>query len=158
MFATVIALENPIRLDASVAAPGPHGFAVRDGLTRRLRPARPSHPAPTFGDDGQRPSSQARDGTVLVLIWGLAEAEYFCGGGLTRFLIIGSDLPVGLICRNARSRFDLPGKANQPGLVIPGCAVRRRPGIHNPRSWLWIPGSHQEVRPGMTWMGLRFRF
>src|SRR4051794_20886276 len=29
--------------------------------------------------------------------------------------------------------------------------LRRRPGIHNPRSWLWIPGSRlKEVRPGMT--------
>src|SRR5437868_228814 len=26
----------------------------------------------------------------------------------------------------------------------------RRPGIHNPQSWLWIPGSRQEARPGMT--------
>src|SRR5206468_7655006 len=26
----------------------------------------------------------------------------------------------------------------------------RRPGIHNPGSWLWIPGSRQEARPGMT--------
>ena len=25
--------------------------------------------------------------------------------------------------------------------VIPGCASWRRPGIHNPESWLWIPGS-----------------
>src|SRR5258707_547804 len=28
-----------------------------------------------------------------------------------------------------------------PPLVIPGCAFRRRPGIHNPSPWLWIPGS-----------------
>src|SRR4051794_19834351 len=33
--------------------------------------------------------------------------------------------------------------------VIPGCALGRRPGIHNPRSWLWIPGS-RFARPGMT--------
>src|SRR4051812_12994298 len=26
----------------------------------------------------------------------------------------------------------------------------RRPGIHNPQSWLWIPGSREDARPGMT--------
>src|SRR5689334_11033695 len=26
----------------------------------------------------------------------------------------------------------------------------RRPGIHNPQSWLWIPGSREVARPGMT--------
>jgi hypothetical protein len=26
-------------------------------------------------------------------------------------------------------------------LVIPGCAARRRPGIHNHSWWIWIPGS-----------------
>src|SRR5665213_2635869 len=33
--------------------------------------------------------------------------------------------------------------------VIPGCAPWRRPGIHTPDSWLWIPGS-RFARPGMT--------
>src|SRR4051794_17538225 len=28
--------------------------------------------------------------------------------------------------------------------------LRRRPGIHNSRSWLWIPGSFASLRPGMT--------
>src|SRR3954463_10712400 len=31
--------------------------------------------------------------------------------------------------------------------VIPGCASWRRPGIHNPRSWLWIPGSLASLAP-----------
>jgi hypothetical protein len=31
--------------------------------------------------------------------------------------------------------------------VIPGCASWRRPGIHNPKSWLWIPGSTLRVAP-----------
>ena len=31
-----------------------------------------------------------------------------------------------------------------------GCAARRRPGIHNHRSGVWIPGSRQAARPGMT--------
>src|SRR5947209_768469 len=34
--------------------------------------------------------------------------------------------------------------------VIPGCAVWRRPGIHNHDRRLWIPGSRQGARPGMT--------
>ncbi len=34
-------------------------------------------------------------------------------------------------------------------LVIPGCAARRRPGIHNHGLGLWIPGS-RSARPGMT--------
>src|SRR5258705_7653372 len=33
--------------------------------------------------------------------------------------------------------------------VIPGCAARRRPGIHNHGLGLWIPGS-RFARPGMT--------
>ena len=44
------------RLDARVAAPGPHDFAVRCGrfarrAKARLTPQRPSQPAPTFRDD-----------------------------------------------------------------------------------------------------------
>jgi len=39
-------------------------------------------------------------------------------------------------------------------LVIPGCAARRRPGIHNPSPWLWIPGS-RFARPGMTAAGAK---
>jgi hypothetical protein len=31
-------------LDASVGAPGPHGFAVRDNSVRHLLPSRPPHP------------------------------------------------------------------------------------------------------------------
>jgi len=33
--------------------------------------------------------------------------------------------------------------------VIPGCAARRRTGIHNHGLGLWIPGS-RFARPGMT--------
>src|SRR5947209_1885684 len=35
-------------------------------------------------------------------------------------------------------------------VVIPGRAPWREPGIHNPRSWLWIPGLRQTAHPGMT--------
>jgi hypothetical protein len=33
--------------------------------------------------------------------------------------------------------------------VIPGRA-KREPGIHKPRSGVWIPGLRQEAHPGMT--------
>ena len=39
------------------------------------------------------------------------------------------------------------------GMRPPG----RRPGIHNPRSWLWIPGSREDARPGMTMTNLYAR-
>jgi hypothetical protein len=41
---------------------------------------------------------------VLALICPAAKAEYFDFGGLTRFLKIRSDLPVGLICRSPNAR------------------------------------------------------
>ena len=50
-------------LDASIAAPGPHDFAVRvsvsSGASRR-RHQRPPQSHPNVGDDGQRPSSGTR--------------------------------------------------------------------------------------------------
>src|ERR1044072_3419328 len=33
---------------------------------------------------------------------------------------------------------------------MPGCASGRRPEIHTPQPWLWIPGSREDARPGMT--------
>jgi hypothetical protein len=48
------------KLDASIAAPGPHDFAVRGQRfvrrKKRRRRQRPPHPIPTCGGDGQRPS------------------------------------------------------------------------------------------------------
>ena len=50
------AQHRPAGIDATVAAPGPHDFAVRCGrfvrhACTRLTPQRPSQPAPTFRDD-----------------------------------------------------------------------------------------------------------
>jgi hypothetical protein len=36
------------KLDPSIGRSGPHAFAVRTGLARLAKPARPSHPASTF--------------------------------------------------------------------------------------------------------------
>ena len=53
----------PRKLDASVGAPGPHGFAVRQPVSFVVRHCpRPSHPAPTFVTIMIRPSGRARDG------------------------------------------------------------------------------------------------
>ena len=38
---------------------------------------------------------------------------------------------------------------NSLNVVIPGHA-QREPGIHNPESWLWIPGLRLAAHPGMT--------
>ena len=46
-------------LDASVGASGPHGFAVRDSITRLLMPQRPPHSAPNVRDDAYVPLTGA---------------------------------------------------------------------------------------------------
>ena len=38
-------------------------------------------------------------------------------------------------------------RVNNITIVIPGRASGRRPGIHNPQSWLWIWGSLPSVAP-----------
>src|SRR5437870_3704180 len=47
--------HGPAGIDATVAAPGPHDFAVRCGVLVQqqscLTPQRPSHPSPTYRDD-----------------------------------------------------------------------------------------------------------
>ena len=45
------------QLGTCVGAPGPHGFAVRIGIVRRMMPPRPSHPAPRFVTIAIRPSA-----------------------------------------------------------------------------------------------------
>jgi hypothetical protein len=44
----------------------------------------------------------------MHLIWVGRKQKYFLFWGLTTFLIIRSDLPVGLICRSPMQKFDLP--------------------------------------------------
>ena len=60
------------KIDATVAAPGPHDFAVRCGVLVRqtscLTPQRPSHPAPTFRDDREA-SLSGRDEYYLLPIY-----------------------------------------------------------------------------------------
>jgi hypothetical protein len=44
-----------IEPDPSVGGSRPHGFAVREGITRQLMPPRPSHPASHVRDDREAP-------------------------------------------------------------------------------------------------------
>jgi hypothetical protein len=59
----------------------------------------------------------------MHLIWAGREAKYFCKRGLTRFLKIRSDLPVGLICRSPMQRFDLPWRQISKQQDVPAAAV-----------------------------------
>src|SRR5215471_2094981 len=58
------------QLDASVGAPGPHDFAVRDTNIRLLRYRVHRIPLPTFVTIAKRPSYRVRDALMIVLIWG----------------------------------------------------------------------------------------
>jgi hypothetical protein len=56
LFVTVPAqCEALSRVDASVEASGPHGFAVRERRIRLSRRPRPSHPALNVRDDRETP-------------------------------------------------------------------------------------------------------
>ncbi len=81
--------DNPAKLDASVGASGPHGFAVRVSTIRQARCPRPPHPAPNVRDDRDTPLF--RDGMAghVHLIWVRRERKYFCKWGWT---------PKSLIC------------------------------------------------------------
>jgi hypothetical protein len=59
--ATVIPKElAPQELDASIGAPGPHGFAVRAACVRLSQAARPPHPTARFVTIASRPSHRVR--------------------------------------------------------------------------------------------------
>jgi hypothetical protein len=80
--------DNSAKLDASVGASGPHGFAVR--VSALVSSAARVHriPHPTFVTCA---TPLFRDGTAghVHLIWVRREQKYFCEGGWTGF----SDLP-----------------------------------------------------------------
>ena len=102
-----VACERVRKLGASLAAPGPHDFAVRFDTARqhvlktahgvyppcnpfpRTMPPRPPHPIPTFGDDGQRPFLRGQDSGSLNGDLGFGKREI---------------LPDGLICRRGRQQ------------------------------------------------------
>jgi hypothetical protein len=75
------------RLDTTVAAPGPHDFAVRCRVfvrCKHLTPQRPSHPAPTYRDDRET-SLGGRGRRELYACCDFGKTEYLRPRGLTRF-------------------------------------------------------------------------
>jgi hypothetical protein len=82
-------------LDASVGAPGPHGFTVRNNSTRHSPSSRPPHPAPTFVTMANAPRA-GRDGKRYRFDLGFGKTEIFLQMGLDRQEARGvADLPVG---------------------------------------------------------------
>jgi len=87
------------RLDASVAASGPHGFAVRVDALRPAHRPRPSHPAPNvpwrsrYAPPGGRETREEEP-----LICPTAKAENFCAKGWTL-----QARPKAVICPSGKS-------------------------------------------------------
>src|SRR6266576_2448651 len=55
---------------------------------------------PAFVTIAIRPSCRNGTARIMHLIWVGRKQKYFCKRGLTQFLKIRSDLPVGLVCRS----------------------------------------------------------
>ena len=124
------------RLDATVAAPGPHDFAVRCERSRpaskaRLTPQRPSQPAPTFRDDRVSSPHAARAGCVMPPIWHFCKVEYFSLRDLTRFRQTELICPSRRICSTgcrpgagptipAKAGIDYPGPPGPAGGLSKG--------------------------------------
>jgi hypothetical protein len=90
-FVVTVASGSFRKLDASVAASGPHDFTVRNDSVRLSPPSRPPLPAPTSATMANAPLT-GRDAEVLGLIWGNRKADYFRSPGWTKPM---RDLPVG---------------------------------------------------------------
>ena len=70
------------QLSASIAAPGPHDFAVRLGVFVRcekihLTPKRPSHSDPTHRDDRETPLGWAGMAGVIIPIFRIVKRNIF---------------------------------------------------------------------------------
>src|SRR5712672_944761 len=66
------------------------------------------------------------NGTARIseLIWVEREAKYFCKRGLTRFLKIRSDLPVGQFLHSCHCGATQPGEFPEIRIILPRTAVR----------------------------------
>src|SRR6267154_4958896 len=83
-------VDRTHELSASVGAPEPHDFAVRDSLIRRAKNCACGYrvhriPLPTSVTTAKRPSCGNGTARSVNLIWGHREAIYFCRGGWTGF-------------------------------------------------------------------------
>src|SRR6516165_7682990 len=67
------------QVDASVGAPGPYDFAVRDIVVRLLTRRVHRIPLPTFVTIAKRPSCECGMTWMIVLIWGLRQCPSGCG-------------------------------------------------------------------------------
>jgi hypothetical protein len=72
-------------LDPGIGGSGPHAFAVRFSFTRRVKPSRPSHPAPRFVTIAKRLCSGRGTAQDIHLILSSEKAKYFSLEALTRF-------------------------------------------------------------------------
>jgi len=131
-------------LDARVAAPGPHDFTVRSSdFARRANPpdaAASIATRATFRDD--------REASLLA-----ARAERTSASDLPDAASNNLRFPVHKFVKTEVAV--IPGRAKrEPGIHNHDCALPRRdeaPAVlNNSTLWLWIPGSRQEARPGMT--------
>jgi hypothetical protein len=73
---------------------------------------------PNVRDDGQRPSEQDGMAKDVPLICPTGKGKYFSFQGLTRFLKIRSDLPVGSFCRTRELKLRLRAKRRSWGFAI----------------------------------------
>src|SRR6476659_11417208 len=89
-----VACASSRRLDAGLGASERHDFAVRTGAVRPRR-RRVHRIPPRARDDARSPLWWDETSSISELIWVRRKQKYFCKRGLTRFLIIRSDLPVG---------------------------------------------------------------
>jgi len=95
-------LRKARELGTSVGVPGPHGFTVRDGLSRprkksALGPSRPPHPASTFVTTRNAPLGEAGRGEEIIK-YRKTEAKCLCAedwtGTRARAVICPSGTPV----------------------------------------------------------------
>jgi hypothetical protein len=120
-FLAPVAREFVHELGASVGAPEPHDFAVRDSTARLAAPSASIASRSTFRDDRDTPLLAVRDGTALLLFLPIEKAKNFLKTGWTGPQISAAN-------RRAVSR-------------------RRNPPPHDEKR---IPGSMLVHRPGMT--------
>jgi hypothetical protein len=82
-FLAPVAREFVHELGASVGAPEPHDFAVRDSTARLAAPSASIASRSTFRDDRDTPLLAVRDGTALLLFLPIEKAKYFLKTGWT---------------------------------------------------------------------------
>ena len=118
-----VACASSHRLDANDW--GVRTTRLRRTLQHHSSSALPASTAsrPAFVTIAIRPSCRNETVRISELIWVKGKQKYFCKRGLTRFLKIRSDLPVGLICHSRMQKFDLPWRQISKQQDVPATAV-----------------------------------